>query len=423
MAFGLNESNVAVHITDVNRGKKCNCICPSCRSPLVAAKGLKKKHHFKHAVVNECESGLESGIHLAAKKLILERGQVTLPRYILEASAEDSKAKKYFKEKNIVEDGTVIQFDSVQEEVELYGMRADLLAKKDGKPLIIEIFYRHKVEGQKLSKIVKANISAVEINLSQLTQEDLVDWEAFWSYINDPQHVQWLYNVKTHSYARELEKQLAHEIQVKEEQYKQERIKREWTQKRAKEQLPKALEELKVLSSQESILRIKMEAKAHPFWRDKARYLTFYWEELPDFVNVDVPDGDWIFGCDRRIWQTAFYNSFVDYKFGTSFCIECVDKWLQNKVGCKVPQCVKNLGFCRKHCPNLIEADICNNFPSSWKTLKKYFWHLCDLGILEFTGEDYRKPGNEWFRPVSKNPKKKSFPSAMTNTLIEYEVY
>jgi hypothetical protein len=70
--------------------------------------------------------------------------------------------------------------------VQLHVMRADILAKEGDSQLIIEIFYRHKVEDKKCEKIIEANISAIEIDLSDWRQKDIKDWDAFWFYINDP---------------------------------------------------------------------------------------------------------------------------------------------------------------------------------------------------------------------------------------------
>lgn len=73
LPFGLNERNVLVHIADVGSDTYCNYFCPSCKSPLTAAKGTKIQHHFKHSVDSECQGGVESAIHLAAKQLIMEK--------------------------------------------------------------------------------------------------------------------------------------------------------------------------------------------------------------------------------------------------------------------------------------------------------------------------------------------------------------
>jgi len=59
LPFGLNQNNILVHIADAESGKNCSCVCPSCQSPLIAVKGNIKQHHFRHAVVNECEGGME----------------------------------------------------------------------------------------------------------------------------------------------------------------------------------------------------------------------------------------------------------------------------------------------------------------------------------------------------------------------------
>ena len=39
LPFGLNENNILVHVPNVDNGKKCGFICPSCRVALIAVKG------------------------------------------------------------------------------------------------------------------------------------------------------------------------------------------------------------------------------------------------------------------------------------------------------------------------------------------------------------------------------------------------
>lgn len=71
--------------------------------------------------------------------------------------------------------GGVIHFGSMQEEMVLDEMRADILATTGDTPLIIEVFYRHKVSDQKWLKMVKANVSTIEIDLSDLKPDDVKD--------------------------------------------------------------------------------------------------------------------------------------------------------------------------------------------------------------------------------------------------------
>lgn len=392
LPFGLNEKNILVHIADVERGKKCNCVCPSCRTPLIARKGSKNQPHFQHAVDYECKSGMESAIHLAAKKMIMEKKQITLPKCDLKVSEKDSRGNEHSESKTVVEEGAVICFDSVQEEIELHGMKADILAKKGNRPIIIEIFYQHKVDDQKLAKIVETNISAIEINLSDLKAENVKDWQTIWQSISNPMRVQWLHNAKAQDLNGQLQKQVTLKIRKREEKYKNE-----------EELFLHALDDLKARSSKGSVEQLKQNAEMHPVWKYNAQHLPFSWNELPEFVNAEISDGDWIFGCDRRVWQTAFYKSFI-WRNDKPFSIKNVDGWLQNKIRCNVHQSVKVLGVYRKRYSKHVPADIYINLPSPWKTLRAYFNYLCELGMLEFSGDDYHSPGNGWFRVVSKKP-------------------
>lgn len=306
LPFGLNENNVIVHIANVENGKSCNCICPSCSTPLIAAKGTKNQHHFKHATTIECEGGLESAIHMAAKQIIKERKQIKLPEYTINKTLFDSKGKVHFASKNLVEKGRSISFDSVQEEQELNEMRADILAITNNQKLMIEVFYRHKVDEQKIEKIKAANISTIEIDLSDLTPDDVRNWETFWLCINDPNRGQWLYNARASSESTELEKQLRLRIQEIEKEYENEEIKRLKQEQEAKPTLEKALEELKILRTKKYGVQHEQETEKHPAGVFYSKYLQLSAGELPNFLNVDVSDGDWIFGCHKSIWQTAF---------------------------------------------------------------------------------------------------------------------
>jgi len=240
---------------DVESGEKCKCVCPGCLSPLIAAKGNQKQHHFKHALGDECKRGLESAIHLAAKQKLVEQKKITLPEYVCIASAIDSRGIKHTEHEVIIPDVRFITFDYVQEEKELHGMIVDILAEKDSNPLIIEIYYRHKVDDKKIEKIKYANMSAIEIDLSKLKPEDLKDSEAFWSYINDHKNIQWLHNAKaqTNVYPKLLNR-LAVKIQRLAKEYEQED---KALEPKEKAMLMQALKALKMLNSREHIAHLK----------------------------------------------------------------------------------------------------------------------------------------------------------------------
>lgn len=422
LPFGLNKHNSLVHIANVESGKSCNCVCPFCRCPLIAVKGKIKQHHFRHEVDSECARNPESAIHLAAKKMIMEKMQIKLPKYVCFASAIDSKGKVYKTEsETVTPEGKSAFFDSVEEEKELDGMVVDILAMSGNTSLIIEIYFRHKVDDQKREKIINAKKSALEIDLSDLMPEDLEDLEKFWLYINDPKHAQWLYNAKAHDkYYPKHRKQLDDETQAAEERYKQEeirkleqqqreKVRRQKQEQKEKPELLRALEELKKFRSMEHIVQLNQKAETHPAWKLIRTNNQLSLNEIPDFLNVDVPDGDWIFGCDRRIWQAAiYYTYFINCKSEKNyFSIRWVDQWLQYTAGCKVPHCAKIVGKYGRRYHESVPTDVADNIPSTWRTLRAYFKHLDKLWMLEFTGNDRQYKGSFWYTIINIVPESK----------------
>ncbi len=59
------------HISQVESGLKANCICPCCKSSLVARKGNKVTHHFAHYDTTNCKP--ETALHFIAKTFLFEK--------------------------------------------------------------------------------------------------------------------------------------------------------------------------------------------------------------------------------------------------------------------------------------------------------------------------------------------------------------
>ncbi len=47
LPFGLRD-DILVHISQVQQGLACGCVCPQCKKPLVARSGSVLVHHFAH---------------------------------------------------------------------------------------------------------------------------------------------------------------------------------------------------------------------------------------------------------------------------------------------------------------------------------------------------------------------------------------
>ncbi len=59
------------HISQVEKGLACGCVCPVCHQPVIARKGARKRHHFAHCSNKECNA--ESVLHYLVKRLLLEK--------------------------------------------------------------------------------------------------------------------------------------------------------------------------------------------------------------------------------------------------------------------------------------------------------------------------------------------------------------
>ncbi len=102
LPFGLQNGKL-VHISVAERGLKCNCICPSCKVPLVARKGKINIHHFAHHNTEECKNGIGVAIRLAAKGILENRRLISVPPVF--AKIENKKIK--------IKNSSVINFEKV----------------------------------------------------------------------------------------------------------------------------------------------------------------------------------------------------------------------------------------------------------------------------------------------------------------------
>ncbi len=87
--FGFNSADETfVDVRDVPRGAKCGCICPSCKTPLIAKQGEKKEWHFAHAsqkvyqrTQKECEYSFYLSVRMMARQMIGDKLNIRLPEY------------------------------------------------------------------------------------------------------------------------------------------------------------------------------------------------------------------------------------------------------------------------------------------------------------------------------------------------------
>ena len=60
-----------IHVSQVESGLKCKCVCPVCKKAVIARKGRVMTHHFAHHGRRECSP--ETVLHQVGKRLLHER--------------------------------------------------------------------------------------------------------------------------------------------------------------------------------------------------------------------------------------------------------------------------------------------------------------------------------------------------------------
>ncbi len=152
---------------DVQSGLACGCTCIGCGAILVAKKGAKKRWHFAHHNVEIGESCAESAIHAAAKQVLLEHDWLRLPcmRVVVQGQATSGQA---LEESSVLSEERVVRFERTCAEVWEDGIRPDVVGYRGERRLLVEMYFRHRVDENKRRKIGKLKLPTIEVDLSDL---------------------------------------------------------------------------------------------------------------------------------------------------------------------------------------------------------------------------------------------------------------
>ncbi|ELT99728.1 hypothetical protein CAPTEDRAFT_190731, partial [Capitella teleta] len=203
--WGLStETYQIVHIDDARNGKACDCICPGCRTPLIAAQGEKQTHHFRHAPDPETQESrpcanpdgiFETLTHLWAKQYIQKTKKLLLPgTYIARQADEDGCEYAPYERMPPKE----VEFDRVDLEVGLDEFRPDCVAYIENKRLLIEVYVHHSVDDEKKAKVKKNKEPMVEICLNSPCIEG--SEERIKELLAKPAQSRWIYHPSLDKY-------------------------------------------------------------------------------------------------------------------------------------------------------------------------------------------------------------------------------
>lgn len=356
LIYGLNDDKI-IHISDIKveeRGLKCNCICPNCGDNLQAKLGHgKKTPHFAHNC-NECdlEIAAQTALHILAKEILGTKREIVLPAYKIQLDYDDeskleSEGYNWIEIQEIMNEFIVfnenrLKFDHVYLEKKLKNIVPDIIIEKNGRQLIIEIAVTHFVDDIKFQAIKGMNISAVEIDLSDLRNEELIRENIENVIINSTQNKKWIHNIK---YGEAKEKLKARNEVLKDNFDKQHKLQAIAERAREKElaDKQKKIDDKKqksrvmiqnALSLENYNLEIykrRNSIKAFKYINNKRFYIDST-QGIPFYVDIPIL-GEIAFDCDRRIWQSAIFDMFIYFR-GTkefncaSICLAKIIKWI-----------------------------------------------------------------------------------------------
>lgn len=146
--YGLKDGKL-VHISEVENGLRCGCVCPNCNAPLEANQGLKRSFFSHKPGYSLCAGAVESTLHLMAKEVLSECKCMNLPQ------GGPLVGLVYF-EKIVVEER---DDNSV--------FRPDCIGYCEGKTIWIEFKNSHAISNEKRGYILENGVDCVEVDISK----------------------------------------------------------------------------------------------------------------------------------------------------------------------------------------------------------------------------------------------------------------
>lgn len=184
LPYGLSPDGRLMHVAEVPAGLACWCRCPRCGSPLVARKGTLVAPHFAHASGRACKGAWETTLHRLAKEVVCAAGELLLP----EAAAGLDGVREP------VAAAQVFRCDAVETEVDLGGLRPDIVLHRAGRMLAVEFAVTHFCEPEKVAELRRRELPCVEVDLSAVPR--LATREAHARAILHEAPRRWLFNAR-----------------------------------------------------------------------------------------------------------------------------------------------------------------------------------------------------------------------------------
>ena len=164
-------------IAEVQRGKKCNCVCPSCATPLVARQADVNEWHFAHdskkvyeQTKKECDYSFFVSVRMMARQVIAQEFTLKLPSYsdtLTQVSTNTGRASSLeFKVTNECE----IKLTNIKTESNYQGVAVDFIGNIGQYQLVIYLTHQGRGVPAELLENINDNCGLVELSLNDIGQ-------------------------------------------------------------------------------------------------------------------------------------------------------------------------------------------------------------------------------------------------------------
>ncbi len=196
--FGLDtESEQLVDVGNVKQGNACGCICPSCKTPLVARHGEEKAWHFAHRSQNvhnetrkQCEYSFAVSVRLMIRQLSNNGLKFRTPQFESSVQAFSEYFHESYEYGYVVTKESLLELKDVQVGTPFCGVTVDVLGNVNGVPFVVFVTYRERSIPSELKHPSITKCGVVELNVDALPrlfkQEDNGQYqEVLRRYIED----------------------------------------------------------------------------------------------------------------------------------------------------------------------------------------------------------------------------------------------
>jgi len=164
--FGRKGDRLLAPTDSLATGLDCQCCCPGCGARLILKQGSRRRF-FAHHNAPGSDHCVESAIHAAAKQVFIECGGLMVPEVSFHISAATQDGGELH-EYEVLSPPRRIRFDRTVAEVAIDTIRPDVVGYRGDRQLLVEMFFRHRVDEEKRTKLKRLGFPALEIDLSDL---------------------------------------------------------------------------------------------------------------------------------------------------------------------------------------------------------------------------------------------------------------